>query len=195
MWWSNPRTPMIIINFFSIRCCDNISFWDSSRDQLELTCTITDSGSLLVWNVTLIPENLTTPMNFGRTIDPSDPSDQTTPIMINSTMLTYSRISAQHSIPLISKVLISTVSNHLNGTHVNCLNGFTSQTSSVAVVNITNGNPIQGEKIQYYIVQIILVPVCACDFNLWHFMVLDQGTRIGVGNHIVGSSLYYRAVQ
>ena len=33
-------------------------------DQLELTCTFTDSESLQLWNVTLISDDATTPVSF-----------------------------------------------------------------------------------------------------------------------------------
>ncbi len=118
-----------------------------SGDQLELNCSITDSGgfTVLVWNVTLIPKNAATPVNYNQAISPSSPSDQTFRTLFNSTYLTFSRISPQNSSPLISRLLFSPVSDHLNGTQVNCLNSLTSETSSVAVVNISSGNPIQGK--------------------------------------------------
>ena len=106
--------------------------------QLELNCTITDSV-LLVWNVS----SINAPMSITRTISSSSPFDQTVHAMINSTNLTFSRISAQHSSPLISRLLINPVSNHLNGTEVNCVNSMTSESSSVAVVNVSS-SLIQG---------------------------------------------------
>ena len=118
-----------------------------SGDQLELNCSITDPGSfaLLVWNITLIPENAATSNSTSRTQAISaGPIDQTFHTMINSTNLTFSRISSQRSSPLISRLLFGPVSDSLNGTEVNCISSMTSETSSVTVVNISNGNPIQG---------------------------------------------------
>ena len=119
-----------------------------SGDQLELNCTIADTGSfaVLVWNITLIPENAATSnsINHSRAIESAGPSDQILHLLINSTNLTFSRISPQSSFPLISRLLISPVSNHLNGTQVNCINSLTSESSSITVINISNGNPIQG---------------------------------------------------
>ena len=117
-----------------------------SGDQLELICTLTDTGgfAVLVWNVTLIPKNAATPVSFARAISSSSPSDQLYSTLINSTSLIFSRVSSQNSSPLVSRLLFSPVSNHLNGTEVNCLNSWTSETSAVAGVNISNGNQIQG---------------------------------------------------
>jgi hypothetical protein len=76
-----------------------------SGDQLELNFSVTDSGSfaLLVWNVTLIPKNAATPVNYNRAISSSSPSDQTFRTVINSTYLTFSQ--------LISRLLFSPVSS------------------------------------------------------------------------------------
>jgi hypothetical protein len=117
-----------------------------SGGQLELNCTITDSEgfAVLVWEVTLTPENAATPVNYNQAISSSSPSDQTFQTAINSTNLTFSRISPQNSSPLISRLLISPVSDHLNGTEVNCMDSIASERSSVTVINISNGNPIQG---------------------------------------------------
>ena len=116
-------------------------------DQLELTCTLTDSGSfsLLVWNVTLISDDATTPsVSFIRVISSSSPSNQRAQIVVNYTSLVFSRISAQNSFPFVSRLLISPVSSRVDGTEVNCLDAFTSESSSTTVVNITGGHPIQG---------------------------------------------------
>ena len=118
-----------------------------SGGQLELNCTIIDNGNfaLLVWNITLprVAENAATPVNV-QAISSDSPTDQTFHTVINSTNLTLSRISPPNSSPLVSRLLISPVSDHLNGTEVKCLNSLTSETSSVTVINISNGNPIQG---------------------------------------------------
>ena len=124
-----------------------------SGGQLELNCTVADTGgfAILVWNVILIPV-----LNYSQAISSDSPSDQAFQKVINSTELTFSRISSQNNLPLVSRLLISAVSNHLNGTEVNCINSLTSETSSITVVNISNGNPIQGMTLyrvgnaQYY---------------------------------------------
>ena len=136
-----------------------------SGDQLEFTCTITDSGgfALLVWNITVFSENAADRMNYTPVISSSSPTNQTTEIMINSTNIAFSRISAQHSSPLISRLQINPVSNHLNGTQVVCVNAMASETSSVAVINISNGNPIQG--IIYIKVIIIIYRACTMQMS------------------------------
>ena len=115
-----------------------------SGDQLELTCMITGNFAILLWNVTLITENTATHINFTRVISSSSPTDQTFHMMINSTNFTGSRISAQNSYPLTSRLLINPVSNHLNGTEVSCVNSLTSELSSVAVISISSEYVIQG---------------------------------------------------
>ena len=115
-------------------------------DQLELTCTLIDSGSfsLLLWNVTLISDDaITPPVSFIRTISSSSPSDQTFQIVVNSTSLIFSRISAHNSIPFVSRLLINPVSSNLNGAEVKCLEVLTSESSSTTVIN-TSDHPIQG---------------------------------------------------
>ena len=118
-----------------------------SGDELELTCAITDSGSftILTWNVTVNEKlNAATSTSLDVAISSSSPTNQTMHRMVNSTKVTYSRISPQNSSPLVSRLFINPVSNHLNGTQVKCVNSMTSETSSVAVINVSNGNPIQG---------------------------------------------------
>ena len=119
-----------------------------SGDLLELTCTITDSGSvaLLKWNLTLFPENATNPMRYERAISSSSPSDQTTYINIEaySTRLIVSRISAQNTFPFISRLLINPGSSSLNRVEVNCLDSITAESSSFVVVNATSGYLIRG---------------------------------------------------
>ena len=115
-----------------------------SGDQLELNCTIADTGSfaihaILEWKIILIPV-----LNHSQAISSSSPSDQAFQKVINSTELTFSRTSSQNNLPLVSRLLISAVSDHLNGTQVKCINSLTSETPSVTFVNISNGNPIQG---------------------------------------------------
>ena len=85
----------------------------------------------------------TPPISYTRAISSSTPNDQTARIMVNSTSLIFSRISAQKNIPFVSRLLISPVSSNLNGAEVKYLDDLTSESSSTAVVN-TSGHPIQG---------------------------------------------------
>ena len=106
-----------------------------SGDQLELTCNITMSGPL-EWSVNLIPENATNPMRYDRAISSSSPSDQTAYMMVNSIRFTFSRVSAQNTLPFVSRSLISPVSNGLNRTVVYCMDIITSETVSLTIIVI-----------------------------------------------------------
>ena len=59
--------------------------------------------------------------------------------MENSINLTLSRVSVQNELPLVSRLLINPVISNLN---VRCRNDLTSESSTVVVVNVTNGHPI-----------------------------------------------------
>ena len=65
-----------------------------------------------------------------------------TPLKISNSMITFSRLPAQGSLPLISRIVVSPVSSGLNGTVVNCFEGSVS-TDSVATTAI---NPHQFGK-------------------------------------------------
>lgn len=104
---------------------------------------ITDPGTgnlaILRWNATLIPElNTTSPVSYDRTISSTAPTDQNAQIMGNSTNFTFSRVSAQNDFPLVSRLLISPITNGLN---VQCRDELTLESSAVGV-NVTNGHPI-----------------------------------------------------
>lgn len=121
-----------------------------SGEELELICTITDSGSftILMWNVTVNAKvNAATSSSLDVAISSSSPTNQTIHRMVNSTNVTCFRISPQNSSPLVSRLFMNPVSNHLNGTQVKCVNAMTSESSSVAVINVSNGNPIQGMEL------------------------------------------------
>ena len=126
---------MIISPFGVVSVC--------SGDQLELTCMITDPGTgnfaILRWNATLIPElNTTSPMSYDRIISSTAPTDHSAQIMGNSTILTFSRVSAQNDFPLVSRLLINPVTRGLN---IQCRDDITLESSAV-VVNVTNEYPI-----------------------------------------------------
>lgn len=107
-------------------------------DELELTCTTT--GVFLEWCFSLTPEGGTTPTIYKRFLTTSGPSNQTSQLQVNSQItFTFSRISAQNSLPLVSRLLISPVSKDLNGTGVNCTDLQTSERAS-ALVYLKNHN-------------------------------------------------------
>ena len=91
-------------------------------DQLNLTCTATTESAEVIfieWSVRLVNkqgilEEITASSNSD------DASQAVTPIMVNSTTLTFMRSSARGVLPLISTLSIDSVSIGLNGTVVYC---------------------------------------------------------------------------
>ena len=86
-----------------------------SGDWLELTCNVT--GSLLEWRI-----NVTSSSRIYRRGVRSDSQTdlQTSHLMINNSILTFTRISDEHGLPLVSRLLISPVNENLNRTKVIC---------------------------------------------------------------------------
>jgi hypothetical protein len=77
-----------------------------SGDQLELTCTT--PGTFLEWNFFLVPEGGTTARRYDRTLHSTSfpaPSD----LEVNTITFTFSRISAEGSLPLVSRIVINPV--------------------------------------------------------------------------------------
>ena len=97
-------------------------------DQLELMCNTT--GIDHRWEFVIFPENETrtsTPVtSIGMTGIPQ-------PLMISSSMITFSRLSGQNVLPLISRVTIDPVSSDLNGTVVNCVEGMNSLVATTII--------------------------------------------------------------
>lgn len=96
-------------------------------DQLELTCTTT-MNTVLDW-IIVIPGNA---RNLRRSVSTGSIS---TEIPLNSTRLIFSRISEVNADPLISTLLISSVSNDLNGTEVDCMVGGTTLSTVVNIIS------------------------------------------------------------
>jgi hypothetical protein len=77
------------------------------------------------------------------TITSVGPSGVPPPVMINNTvMFTFSRLSGQNVLPLVSRVTISPVTIGLNGTVMSCFEGSTS-TDIVATTTIRIIDPGQ----------------------------------------------------
>ena len=96
-----------------------------SGDQLELTCTVT--GELLQWRFSTILGELT------RTITSIGPA--MSQLTVNSTVFNFSRISADSSVmPVVSRLVISPVSNRLNGTVMNCVNADAGEVASTTII-------------------------------------------------------------
>ena len=102
-----------------------------NRDQLELVC-MTTSSSVLDWIIS-IPGNTT----IRRSL--STMSHLTQREINSTTIITFSRISNENTVPLVSRLLISSVSIGLNGTEVNCVVG---DATLSTVVNIINGKDL-----------------------------------------------------
>ena len=86
-------------------------------DQLELTCTT--SGQLHSWQLIANPgsgaaTSLRSISSLGSTGVDAEP------VVINSVMFTFSRLSGQSSSLLISRMTVSGVSQSLNGSQVRC---------------------------------------------------------------------------
>ena len=110
-------------------------------DELELICTTT--GIFLEWCFSLTPEGGTTARIYKRFLTTSSPSNQTSQLQVNSITFTFSRISGQNSLPLVSRLLISPVSKDLNGTGVNRTDLQTSERAS-ALVYLKNQDQTNG---------------------------------------------------
>ena len=107
-------------------------------ETLNLTCNTT--GRFLEWSFSLIPENETASMKYRRILQDAGPNHlQTFGRVIGSTMFTYSRSSAENSLPVTSMLSISPVREGLDGVVINCTDVTTSQTEST-VINIVNEN-------------------------------------------------------
>ena len=80
----------------------------SVGEQLELTCSTTET--FLRWNVTL-PEDIEIDgtRTFTRSLAHSSLTSRTSPLMVDSTTIHFTRTSSQGSLPLISTLLIDHV--------------------------------------------------------------------------------------
>ena len=88
-------------------------------DQFELTCTV--SGVALNGEFPVFPENVTHTTTPVTSIGGTSGIPQ--PLTISSSTITFSRLSSQDSLPLISRIVVSPVNSGLNGTVVNCFEG------------------------------------------------------------------------
>ena len=110
------------------------SLYVCSGDQLELTCSLTDpNSSLLEW--TFAP--VTIFMNLYRAIDGNSLNDDT-PVIVDSTLLTFSRISPKGHLPLMSTLLIDPLTIGLNGIVINCTAVSPIQETATTTVYVMN---------------------------------------------------------
>ena len=115
-----------------------------SGGQLELTCTV--AGTFLEWSFFLVPEGETMARRFFRSLH-SGSVPATTDLEVNPITFTFSRISAEGSQPLVSRLLIAPVSDDLNGTEVNCTDVVASNTSSTHIKLINESTMISSESL------------------------------------------------
>ena len=113
-------------------------------DQLELTCT--SSGAVHRWEFTFFPDNITLTPTLVTSVGTSGVSQTLT---FSSFTITFSKLSGQNLLPLVSGTVVSPVSGGLNGTVVNCFEGISS-TNSVATTTIRIIDPSQFGKIRYH---------------------------------------------
>ena len=110
-------------------------------DELKLTCSTTEV--LQTWQFIAIPESGTA-VTFARSVSSGGSTGvDSQPLIINSTiMFTFSRLSCQGSLPLMSRMTIDPVTEGLNGTRVNCLDGITSESATTTIYVIGGTRPI-----------------------------------------------------
>ena len=100
-------------------------------DQLELTCNI--SGSYLRWILTVGDEQGML-QELRRNINFQDGSQQTSQVTVNSTAtFTFMRTSNQNILPLVSMLVINSVSRDLNGVMVHCVDVNALMTASTTI--------------------------------------------------------------
>ena len=113
-----------------------------SGGQLELMCTT--GGIALEWRFRLFLENETIVTDIPRVFFSSDSASAAiSRLMVNSTLFSFSRTSARNSLPLESSLVIGPISDHLNGTVINCIDLESLQNLSTTVV-IIRRDPIPG---------------------------------------------------
>ena len=112
-------------------------------DQLELICNIT--GRLLDWRFFLIDNETGAAREYaGKGISADGPREAQTSYQtrFNSTVIIYSRSSSQDSPILTSRVLISAISDRLNGTVVICMDvasGIMESTTIITSISQSQG--------------------------------------------------------
>ena len=99
-------------------------------DRLELTCSVT--GAFLIWEFAVSQEN-GSPVTFRPDVTSDGPSGVASPVMVNSTTFSFSRLSAQDGSPLISRMTIIPVSEGLNGVQVSCMDVEVSESATTTI--------------------------------------------------------------
>ena len=108
---------------------------------MEILCTTQER--FLEWSFFLVPDGQTMARRFSRALHSGS---ATSDLEVNSIIFTFSRISAEGSQPVMSRLLIYPANEELNGTLVNCTDVLASETKSTSVL-IVNEEPIFGGKL------------------------------------------------
>ena len=124
-----------------------------SGDQLELTCTTT--GDPLQWRFRVYRRNEITAIEITRTI--TSTGSAMLNVIVNSTVFNFSRISAPNSMPVTSRLVISPVSNGLNGTVMNCVDVEAGDVLSTTII-VEERGALQG-RIMLYLTIIIIISI------------------------------------
>ena len=108
-----------------------------SGGHLELMCSTT--GTFLRWYTRPNIEN-EPGRTYTRTLSSLLVVSNAEPLMINSTTFCVSRTSIQGSLPLVSRLVISPVSEILNRTEVKCEDVILGTNSSITTIYVHNGD-------------------------------------------------------
>ena len=106
-----------------------------SGHHVNLTCTAT-RANLLRWTSEILEQNQYTVQSTGI-------ADNVIQQLGNSTTITIMRVSGAGEVPLVSTLVISSVTDDLNGTEVTCIDLQTFNSSS-ATINVIDSNSMQG---------------------------------------------------
>ena len=102
-------------------------------DPLQLACTAT--VEFIRWTITVVNEHgMEEEITVSR--NSRDPSPPPRERIINSTKFTFTRISAEDVLPLITALVINSTSIGLNGTVVYCMDFTSSMVSSTTTIQI-----------------------------------------------------------
>ena len=87
-------------------------------EELSLTCST--NVSIILWSTSPLQNEQGQVLTFMRFISSVGASQQASDMMVNSTFFNVSRVSGRDESPLVSRLVIGSVSVGLNGTRVNC---------------------------------------------------------------------------
>ena len=90
----------------------------------------------------MIQGNATTATDFSHNVIYSD-SAEMSQLTVNSTVFSFSRTSAEYSLPVMSRLLIGPISNDLNGTVINCVDVAATESLSTTII-IREREALQG---------------------------------------------------